>query len=663
MPDLEDYGALLRSGQAAVPDYAADEARKQLLSIQRVQEQRLTAEAQREAADQQGFQNDLTTVLAHPSAQGYSALIAKHPKFAQQVKASWDLLDKKRQDSDLQAMSEVYSAAANGKHDLAAGLMQRRIDGDKAAGQDTTHDQAILDALQSGDPVQQKGALGMIGVTLSAITGPDKFEQTLGALTKDKGGYTLDAGAARFGSDNQMIAHSPFLKDAEGGLHAWTDASATGGGDPASGAAGGASVSPAAASVASALSASGIPAPVVAGFMGNFHAEGGYSGAQGDGGSASGIGQWRGERADNFQRIIGKPVTEASHEEQAKFVAWEMQNPEAAGMTVKQRDAILAAKTPAQAAALIDQYYERSSGRDRNIRMSAATAFAGGGSPQGSGAFPLILPGKPKDAPSGYRYAADGKSLEVIPGGPADPEGVKNAGPLKPDALRTATIGYIKTGKMPAGMGGQALKNQILNYVPKIMDEHGLTPDDMPSIQQQFGADSAAFKQRVGQLSYMRQSVGKLNQHAQDLSALIKAVPAQVSFKPFNWITQGVEGQFSNSTVTQLQAGLPLFQAEVARVMTGNPNSGAGQLSDDARHEFSVLSGTASPSAKIDAINRIMKMTEEAVKATRDETGTLKGRIGGGIDVYAGTGPKSQAPNQDAGWITLPSGLKIRKIH
>jgi hypothetical protein len=53
-------------------------------------------------------------------------------------------------------MSEVYSAAANGKHDLAAALMQRRIEADKAAGQDTTHDQAILDALDSGDPVQQK---------------------------------------------------------------------------------------------------------------------------------------------------------------------------------------------------------------------------------------------------------------------------------------------------------------------------------------------------------------------------------------------------------------------------------------------------------------------------------------------------------------------------
>ena len=76
--------------------------------------------------------------------------------------------------------------------------------------------------------------------------------------------------------------------------------------------------------------------------------------------------------AATFQRVIGKPVTEATPAEQAQFVAWEMKNPEAAGMTVAQRDAILNAKTPAEAAALIDKHYERSSGRDRNVRMAAA---------------------------------------------------------------------------------------------------------------------------------------------------------------------------------------------------------------------------------------------------------------------------------------------------
>jgi hypothetical protein len=193
-------------------------------------------------------------------------------------------------------------------------------------------------------------------------------------------------------SKGKVIASSPYLKGPDGSI-AERDTS-TGGGGPASGVAGG-NVSPAAASVASALSSSGLPAPVVAGFMGNFHAEGGYDGAQGDGGSASGIGQWRGVRAANFLQVVGKPVTEATPAEQAKFVKWEMDNPQAAGMTVKQRDAILAAKTPAQAAALIDQYYERSSGRDRKIRMSAASAFAGDNSaPAPSG----------NAAPAGYHW-------------------------------------------------------------------------------------------------------------------------------------------------------------------------------------------------------------------------------------------------------------------
>jgi hypothetical protein len=285
-------------------------------------------------------------------------LVLKHPKHAEQLKTGFEMQDKAKQDSDFQAMGEVYSAASAKKYDVAAALMQRRIEADKQAGQDTAHDQMIYDALSSGDPVQQKAAIGMVGFTLSSIK-PDKFNETYGSLNKDKGGFTLDAGATRYDSEGHVVAESPYIKTADGGI---LERDKPGGGDPASTVAAGGSVSPAASSVATALASSGLPAPVVAGFMGNFHAEGGYDGAQGDGGSASGIAQWRGERAANFQRIIGKPVTEAAPEDQAKFVAWEMQNPTAAGMTVKQRDAILAAKTPAQAAALIDQYYERSSG-------------------------------------------------------------------------------------------------------------------------------------------------------------------------------------------------------------------------------------------------------------------------------------------------------------
>lgn len=127
------------------------------------------------------------------------------------------------------------------------------------------------------------------------------------------------------------------------------------------------------------LQSAGYSPAVVAGFLGNFHVEGGYGGAQGDGGSASGIAQWRGERRANFRRQFGKEPHQATPQEQARFVLWEMKNPTQAGMTVAQRDAILNAGSASEAAALIDQHYERSSGQHREERKAAAERLGGSG--------------------------------------------------------------------------------------------------------------------------------------------------------------------------------------------------------------------------------------------------------------------------------------------
>lgn len=136
------------------------------------------------------------------------------------------------------------------------------------------------------------------------------------------------------------------------------------------------------------LRATGWNDNVVSGFVGNFMQEGGWDGAKGDGGSAHGVAQWRGERLDNYRRIMGKSPTESTIDEQMKFVQWEMENPQAAGMTVKQRDMILAAKTPEEAAALIDKYYERSDGKSVGKRQSHAKnvySHISGSSSSGSG--------------------------------------------------------------------------------------------------------------------------------------------------------------------------------------------------------------------------------------------------------------------------------------
>jgi hypothetical protein len=144
-----------------------------------------------------------------------------------------------------------------------------------------------------------------------------------------------------------------------------------------------------------------LPAPVVAGFLGNFHIEGGYTGAEGDGGKSGGAAQWNGPRRENFKRIIGVDPTQATPEQTGKFVLWEMKNPEAAGMTVAQRDAILSAKTPAEAAALIDKYYERSSGAHTQKRVAAAEAHGGTQKVSSKAEFDRLASGTRFIAPDG----------------------------------------------------------------------------------------------------------------------------------------------------------------------------------------------------------------------------------------------------------------------
>lgn len=131
--------------------------------------------------------------------------------------------------------------------------------------------------------------------------------------------------------------------------------------------------------VGSVLNQAGFSPAVVAGFLGNFDVEGGYHGAQGDGGSASGIAQWRHDRRANFRRRFGKDPHEATHAEQAQFVVWEMNNPERAGMSKAARDKILGAGSAAEAAELIDEHYERSSGQHRARRKAAAEKYGGAG--------------------------------------------------------------------------------------------------------------------------------------------------------------------------------------------------------------------------------------------------------------------------------------------
>jgi LysM repeat protein len=111
-----------------------------------------------------------------------------------------------------------------------------------------------------------------------------------------------------------------------------------------------------------------------AGLVANLQAESGQNlnpAAWNPGEKAYGIAQWRGSRQQDFANAMRKPLQDSSLQDQLEFVQHELNNKEAnAGQRLK------SAKTAEDAAAIVDQYYERSSGAHRQKRMALAAALS-----------------------------------------------------------------------------------------------------------------------------------------------------------------------------------------------------------------------------------------------------------------------------------------------
>lgn len=352
----------------------------------------VAAQAQKVQRQEQ-FATAMQAYLAHPTAQGLAQLLGQFPEYADEAKGAFGAMDADKQKTDLTQLGSIAAVASKGDYNKAAELMQARVDADNAAGQPDDQDKMVLDLLKSGDPAKQKQALGLLTLGIGVAAGPEhakSFLEVQGLSQEPETGevdgivYDKNTGKPLFQSPYPRVISglngSFFVQPRVGTIPVIGGSQAPSGSANSAPTGVPADATDATGAVSSVFATAGLPSPVISGFLGNFHIEGGYTGKKGDGGKAAGIAQWRDERRDNFARVMGKPVEQATPQEQAQFVLYEMQHPEEAGMTVAQRDAILSAKTPQQAAALIDKYYERSSGKHRAKRMAAANAFADGAS-------------------------------------------------------------------------------------------------------------------------------------------------------------------------------------------------------------------------------------------------------------------------------------------
>lgn len=183
-----DYGSVIRSSKAIMPDFAAQELQKRVLALQegqaRQQQEAFNykmAEAQRVQAKQQAFQTDIETAVASGDPAAIAGMMAKYPEMSEGLKRSWDAMDEGKRNSDLRSMATIFSAGQSGNFELAANNLRERIRADEEAGDKDPNDAAMLALLESKDPIKQKQAMGMIGVQLAAVTG-DKFASTYGEI-------------------------------------------------------------------------------------------------------------------------------------------------------------------------------------------------------------------------------------------------------------------------------------------------------------------------------------------------------------------------------------------------------------------------------------------------------------------------------------------------
>jgi hypothetical protein len=194
---LSDFGSILRSGQAVVPDYARNEAQRRLLAMQEQQSQLAATQEARlgeaqafkmaaerdEMARRDRFGQAFEAVIDDPNQNGILGLYAQFPEYSDEIKKGWDLLDANVQRSTQQGMAELAFLLKNGRHDEAAANLKRRIDADIAAdGQADPADQAILEDIQSGDEARRRSAFGRTVFAYASTIDPQNRKSALEAL-------------------------------------------------------------------------------------------------------------------------------------------------------------------------------------------------------------------------------------------------------------------------------------------------------------------------------------------------------------------------------------------------------------------------------------------------------------------------------------------------
>lgn len=272
---------------------------------------------------------------------------------------------------------------------------------------------------------------------------------------------------------------------------------------------------------------------------------------------------------------------------------------------------------------------------------------------QGSNVTPLFT--APQDAPTGYAHAPDGKGLQFVPGGPADPAVIKrnaterrdviinnpipgsgNGGEsvaLTPEGLTNQVDTYIASRgailpQFGYGKAGLANRDKFYNQLASSMKDQGITANDIASGRAEYKANSTA----LGQVSKMRNSVESYEHTVQknmDLLQGLVAKGAKTGAPIINrWIQAGRAAITGDPDVTAYNTAIQTVVNEYAKVMAGGTGSSAAS-SDSARAEAAhLLNNAQTPQQVQAAINTMRQEMANRIESLKAQESDLKTRLG-----------------------------------
>jgi hypothetical protein len=284
-----------------------------------------------------------------------------------------------------------------------------------------------------------------------------------------------------------------------------------------------------------------------------------------------------------------------------------------------------------------------------------------------SGTIPARLPfgfapkaAKPDNAPSGYRYSADGSHLEPIPGGPADTSGAEQDA-LMPEAVTNMAWEKILEGKQPQysrGKSGDAIRNKVNNRVAEIAKQAGVSPAELAT-------QSGRVKAVQGSLNNLQKRASMIETQAQtfsknaDLALSLVQKVSQGGSPAINKFKQNLKLKFmGDPNVAAYMAAVQTAQQEYAKIASGS--IGAGGSTDSSRAESRELLNAASSPEQLARVVETMKQDIANQKAANDAE---LADLGTRMTQFGSTPAAPAAGGASVVWVRDPKTGKLVRGH